>query len=133
MNLIIFLYINLDNRFVNCNRSICTLSVNGVDFWICEPFHFSSTWYSYKIHDSSVCYKIGICIQTGWIAWANSLYSCSPWTDLVTFRHSLMHLLLPGKWCIADSGYRDAYGVALTPTGHHDFVDRQRATVRARH
>ena len=39
--LIIFLQINLDNRFVNYNRSVCMLSVNGMDFWIREPFPFS--------------------------------------------------------------------------------------------
>lgn len=78
-------------------------------------------------------YEIGVCIQTGWIAWVNGPFPCGDWPDLAIARHMLHHVLDQGELYIADSGYRAMDGRAITPTGLHDFLDRQLATVRARH
>ena len=77
-------------------------------------------------------YEFGICIQTGWIVWVNGPYPAGEWSDLAIARSSLMQLLEPWERFIADGGYRDRSGSAVTPTGQHAFHDRQRATVRAR-
>ena len=37
------------------------------------------------------------------------------------------------EYYIADGGYFDRGQFAVTPTGHHNYSDRQLATVRARH
>ena len=129
----IFPQINLDNRFLNHNGSTCLLSVDGTYFSIREPIPFDPKWYSHKFNGPGLRYEIGVCIQTGWIVWLNGPFPCGEWSDLAIARSSLAHLLESWERYIADGGYLDSYGSAVTPTGHHLFIDRQRATVRARH
>ena len=42
-------------------------------------------------------------------------------------------LLDEGKNYIADGGYRDRNGPALTPTGYHEAEDRRQSLICARH
>ena len=48
-------------------------------------------------------------------------------------RTALHYMLLAGEKYIADGGYSEPDGYSITPSGLHDFEDRQRATARARH
>ena len=116
------------------NGSVCLISIDGVDFWIQEPRPFSSRWFSHKINGPAVRYETGVCIQTGWIVWINGPFPCGDWPDLAIARHVLHHMLGTGEHCIADGGYRASTNCrAITPTGLHDYLDRQVAVVRARH
>ena len=92
-----------------------------------------------KFRGPGLRYEVGICIQTGWICWVNGPFPCGAWPDLRIARSALHLALCAGEMYIADGGYAegDELGAdnhhAITPTGYHDFEDRQRATVRARH
>ena len=118
---------------MDSNGSTCLISADGTDFGIQEPQPFSSMWYSHKINGPGVRYEVAVCIQTGWIVWVNGPFPCGDWPDLAIARHVLHHMLDEGELYIADSGYRAVGGRAITPNGTHDFLDRQCATVRARH
>jgi hypothetical protein len=80
-----------------------------------------------------VRYEIAICIQTGVPVWTNGPYPCGSWPDLRIARHALVDAFDPGEYYIADGGYRDGGQWSVTPTGRHEFSDRQQAVVRARH
>ena len=109
------------------------ITVDGTDFWVPEPKPFNKGYYSHKYKHAGLRYEIGICIATGWIVWINGPYPCGDWPDLRIARHSLHDALCRDEMYIADGGYNDGYQYAVTPTGVHEFEDRQRATARARH
>jgi DDE superfamily endonuclease len=109
------------------------VSVDGTDFTIREPTPFSPRWFSHKTNGPGVRYEIAIAIQTGEPVWINGPFPCGTWTDLRIARYALVDALDPGEYYLADGGYRDGNQYSQTPTGRHDFSDRQKATVRARH
>ena len=90
-------------------------------------------WWSHKFNGPGLRYEIGVCIQTGWIVWVNGPYPAGQWPDLRIARGSLNQLLDAGERFIADGGYRDSHGPAITPTVRHEYVDRMKAHARARH
>ena len=47
-----------------------------------EPTPFDPKWFSDKFEDPSVWYKVGICLQTGWIVWWNGVFPCGNYPDL---------------------------------------------------
>ena len=53
--------------------------------------------------------------------------------DLIIVRNGLNHHLDDNEYYLADGGYYDGYQYAVTPTGLHNYLDRQMATLRARH
>ena len=77
--------------------------------------------------------EISTCAQTGCIVWINGPFPAVHWPDLRIARGSLNQLLDAGERCIADGGYQDRYGPAITPTGRHECVERTKAHARARH
>ena len=78
-------------------------------------------------------YEIGVSIPMGYIVWVNGPYPCGAWPDLKIFRDCLIHNLDEGEYVLADGGYSDINGRCFTPSGRHDFQDRQESVVRARH
>ena len=88
---------------------------------------------SRKLNGPCLRYEIGTCMQTRWIVWFNGPFPCGEWSDLAIARSSLVHLLESWERHIADAGHLDSNSSAVTPTRHHLFIDRQRATVRDRH
>ena len=111
----------------------CRVSVDGTDFRIMEQFPFDRKWYSHKYNGPGVRYEVAISIATGWIVWINGPFPCGAWPDLRIARDSLVGILEPGEFYIADGGYYDGYNYAITPTGYHYYSDRVRALIRARH
>ena len=65
--------------------------------------------------------------------WVNGPFPAGDWPDLRIVRENLIHELLPWEYYIADGGYNDGQQFSITPSGRHEFVDRQRAQARARH
>jgi hypothetical protein len=122
-----------ENRYQGDNGSRCLVSVDGTDFAIFEPIPFDPKWYSHKINGAGLRYEIAICIQTGVPVWINGPFPCGSWPDLRIARNALVDALDAGEYYLADGGYRDGNQYSVTPTGLHNFDDRQKAVVRARH
>jgi hypothetical protein len=122
-----------ENRYQGDNGSRCLVSVDGTDFAIFEPIPFDPKWYSHKINGAGLRYEIAICIQTGEPVWINDPFPCGSWPDLRIARNALVDALDAGEYYLADGGYRDGNQYSVTPTGLHNFDDRQKAVVRARH
>lgn len=112
---------------------VCLITVDGTDFKIQEPSPFDPSYYSHKFQHAGLRYEIGICIKTGWIVWVNGPFPCGAWPDLRIARSALHGMLLAGEMYLADGGYREPNGYNITPSGYHDFEDKQRADARARH
>lgn len=118
-----------DNRYDGDNGSQCLVSVDGTDFAIREPKPFSPKWFSHKLNGPGLRYEVAICIQTGVPVWINGPFPCGSWPDLRIARNALVDALDPGEYYLADGGYRDGNQWSVTPTGHHNYSDRQQATV----
>jgi hypothetical protein len=116
-----------------CPGQTIFITVDGTDFWIPEPKPFNPGYYSHKFRHAGLRYEIGICIATGWIVWVNGPYPCGNWPDLRIARHCLHGELCRDEMYIADGGYYDGYQYAFTPTGAHEYSDKQMALARARH
>jgi hypothetical protein len=116
-----------EDRYERYNGSQCLVSVlDGTDYPTREPSPFNKKWYSHKMNGPGVRYKIAICIQTGVPVWTNGPYPCGSWPDLRIARHALIDALDPREYYIADGGYRDGGQWSVTPTGRHDFSDKQK-------
>ena len=122
-----------EDRYDGDNGSQCLVSVDGTDFEIREPQPFSPRWFSHKTNGAGLRYEVAICIQTGVPVWTNGPFPCGSWPDLRIARNALVDALGPGEYYLADGGYNDGKQWSVTPSGQHDFIDKQKATVRARH
>ena len=122
-----------ENRYIGDNGSHCLVSVDGTDFAILEPYPFDPKWFSHKINSAGLRYEIAICIQTGEPVWINGPFPCGDWPDLRIARNALVDALDAGEYYLADGGYKDGNQYSVTPTGLHNFDDRQKAVMRARH
>ena len=100
-----------DDRMVG---QCCFISLDNMDFHIQEPSTFDPMWYSHRFEGPGVQYKVGICLQTGWIVWWNGVYP-----DLNIVRQWLIHELNDEieKVVLADGGYNDGGEYFMTPSG----------------
>ena len=101
------------------------VSIDDTDFKIYEPTPFIPKWFSHKFHGPGVCYEIGIVIAMGWIVWVNGPFPSGEWTDLAIARSALLYELDEGEVYMADSGYLDHSGLAITPSRRHEYSNRQ--------
>lgn len=90
-------------------------------------------WYSHKFNGPGMRYEVGICIATGWIVWIHGPFPCGAWPDLRIARDALIYSLDEYEYYLGDGGYSDGNQYSETPNGLHDFDQRQKATVHARH
>lgn len=74
-----------------------------------------------------------MCIQTGECVWIHGPFPAGDWPDLRIARDALIYALDEGEHYLADGGYYDGDQYSDTPTGLHDFSDRQKSMVRACH
>jgi len=107
--------------------------VDGTDFRIREPTQFDPKWFSHKFNGPGLRYEVGLCIQTGDCVWIHGPFPCGDWPDLRIARDAIVDALDDGEYYLADGGYSDGNQYSVTPSGFHDFTDRQQSTVRARH
>ena len=108
------------------------MSIDGTDFSILEPIPFDSKWYTHKFNGAGLRYKVGICIQTGWICWINGPFPCGAWPDIRISRDALVYELLAGEKLLSDRGYGGAYHT--TPHGRRDDpIQKMQGKARARH
>ena len=107
------------------------VTVDGTDFRIFEPEHFSPDWYSHKYKGPGLRYEIAISIATGYIVSVHGPFPCGLWTDRKIFNAALRGELDEGELAIGDGGYK---GVGCrTPTGYNTLLDRMCSVARARH
>ena len=112
------------------------MSVDGTDFMIYEPRPFSGMWLSHKFEKSGLRYEIGLCIQTGLIAWIHGPFPAGRWNDIKVFRYKLKHALPLGERVECDRGYRGEYYKIDLPyecIGNGRLQTRIKDLVRARH
>jgi len=125
--------VDWDNRNIGDNGSVCRASTDGTDFRIKEQYPFDGKWCSHKFKGPGLRYEVAIGIQNAWIVWINGPFPAGAWPDLKITRSSLAYFLDDGEKLLADKGYVDGNRYMETPDGTHDFDQRQKATVRARH
>lgn len=85
----------------------CNVSVDGADFIIQEPKHFSPSWFSHKFKGPGLRYEIGISIHDDTIVHANGPFKCGDFPDVKIFQNELKQKLLRNEKVIADNGYKD--------------------------
>ena len=115
------------------NGSICKVTVDATDFRIYEQTPFDPKWKTHKFNGPGVRYKLGVCIQTGWIVWVNGPYPPGDWTDLLISRDGINDELDPGEKFLADGGYADGNGYSETPNGLNNEDQKMKQAARARH
>jgi len=54
----------------------------------------------------SICYEIGICIQTDWIVWINGPFVPGDWSNLSIAGYGVAKWLDCGEKYLVDGGYR---------------------------
>jgi hypothetical protein len=91
------------------------VSVDGTDFQIPEPMPFSTKWWSHKCNGPTIQYEIAICIQTGHIVWIHGPFPCREWPDIRIARDALIPSLDEDEMYVADKGYVNGDGCAITP------------------
>jgi len=90
-------------------------------------------WFSHKFKGPGLCYKVGVCIQTGWIVWINGPYALGDWSNLAITCYGVAHKLGPGEKYLADGGYSSQDRNVETPTGLKNHNQRMKARARACH
>ncbi len=80
------------------------VSLDGTDFRIREPTHFSKKWFSHKFKAPGLRYEIGISIVKAEIVWATGGFPCGEWTDLKIAKDLYIHIAKK-EITLADKGY----------------------------
>jgi len=94
-----------ENRFMNNNGSISLITLDGTDFRTCKTMPFDRKWFLHKFKGPGLCYKVGICIQTGWIVWIHGPFPPGCWPDIKIAWESIHDELDPGEMYVANGGY----------------------------
>ena len=102
---IVFPQIKWENRFHGYHGRSCLVTVDGMDFWICEPKPFAKDFYSHKFAKAGLQYEVGVCIQTGLIAWINGHFVVGKCNDIAIFQSKMIYELLDWEMDEADQGY----------------------------
>ena len=119
--------IEWENRLVNDNGSLCTISVDGTDCRIQEPSPFNPKWYSYEFKGPGVRYEVGVGLQTGWIVWVNGPYPCGAWADLKIARDLFVQALAPGETYVADGMVHAEAATGLNANDDQEMMNLARA------
>jgi DDE superfamily endonuclease len=113
------------------------VTIDGTDFKIQEPIPFNKKWYSKKFNGPGVRYRVGICIQTGWIVWVNGPFPCGEWSDIKIALKDVVYMFEEGtdERAVADKGYQGHPICFDQPWRHLDNEDQKarKAIARARH
>jgi hypothetical protein len=123
-----------DNRYLSqVAGNLCLVSVDGTDFRIPEPSPFNAKWWSHKFNAPAIRYEIAICIQTGHIVWIHGPFPSGEWPDIRIARDALIPSLDENEMYVADEGYVDGNGRAITPSEFGGLWGHQMSVVRGRH
>ena len=112
------------------------ITVDGTDF-LCQPPNDGdkrSSWISHKLKKPSVCYEIGVSIQSGDIVWVSGPWRAGCYPDITIFRNSGLKekLLEEEERGEADRGYRgEPEVIDLPDEGSFDMIfAKKRARMR---
>ncbi len=119
---------------MNNNGSISLITLDGTDFRTCKTMPFDRKWFLHKFKGPGLCYKVGICIQTGWIVWIHGPFPPGCWPDIKIAWQSIHNELDPSEMYVANGGYHDKKGgFSETPNGLNNEDQRMKQRARARH
>lgn len=97
---------------------------------IYEPTPFSPEYYSHKINNAGLRYKIGLSFGSGEIVWVHAPFTCGSFSDVRIFRIGMKRKLLRGEYVVAHGGYTDENCKTVTTT---PSMTRLFSVARARH
>lgn len=80
-------------------------------------------------------HKIGVCIQSREIAWANGPFPCGSWNDVGIAQDSIIceSDLEGGEMTPADGGHQDSHKFFETPTGKENEEQHMKGKARSHH
>lgn len=111
--------------------ALCSVSVDGTDFKVQEPFPFNRKMVSHKFNGSALRHEVAISIYSGDVVWV-----CGPHRgakhDLTIFREKLKHMLNEGEMVEADKGHVGEADWIRTKLDY-ETVKERREKGRARH
>ena len=129
------LQIRFEDRLIGDIGCKAKLTIDGTDCPIWETSPFDPDLWSHKVNAAGVRHEIGVCIQTGLIAWVNGPFKPSKWVDLRIFRSGLLHALAIGEWVVGDGGYQDGRQFVIAKHDNHqpDWMKAMVAEALSRH
>ena len=121
------------NRFMNWNgKSICLISIDGVDCPIKEPYPFDKGIFSQKLNGPGYKYEIGVCIQTGDIVWVNGPFKAGK-HDVTIFREDgLKDALCDDEGVECDAVYNGENQLKNPKVAQSEDARQQKSKVRGR-
>ena len=130
----------MENRYLDDTGEDCLVSVDGVDFEICEPWPYergySDIWYSDKFKGPGLRYMICLSLKRGDIVRIGGPSPCGKYNDGQMFEKYLINELEPHERVEADRGYQSFDPeYAKTPRNEFlrsDFARELSNTARAR-
>ena len=112
---------------------MCSISVDGTDFKVQEPYPFNRKWKSHKYSGAALKYEVAISVFSGDIVWIYGPHRGGK-HDLTIFHECLMGMLEEGEMVEADAGYMgeaDFIRMKLDYTTKEDLMEKEQ--IRARH
>lgn len=126
---VFFHKINWDKRHQDHRNTSVNVSIDGIDFEICEPSPFNRKWYSFKHNGAGLRYEIGLSIDLGEIVWAYGGVPCGEYSDLRLAREVFVYELDLNEKAIADRGYKDG-NFFITPDNSPSYPKIKRILAR---
>lgn len=84
--------------------ALCSMSVDGTDFKVQEPFPFNRKWMSHKCKGAGLRCEVAISVFSGDIVWIFGPHRGAK-HDITIFREKLLHMLEEGEMVEGDKGY----------------------------
>lgn len=113
--------------------AVSSMSVDGTDFKVQEPFPLNRKWMSHKYKGSALKYEVGISIHSGDIVWVHGPHRGAK-HDLTIFRESLKLKLEVGEMVEADKGYTgEADWIRAKEDCLNEIDRKEKDRIRARH
>ena len=88
------------------HKTVCVITVDGVDCAIQEPWPFDEAIFSKKLNGPGYKYEIGICIATGVIVWVNGPFKAGKNDKTIFENDGLMDALCDNECVEVDMGYQ---------------------------
>lgn len=112
---------------------MCTITIDGVDCAIQEPWPFDKRIFSKKLNGPGYKYEIGICIATGVIVWVNGPFKAGRNDKTIFEEDGLLYSLEEDECVEADMGYQGLVELKNPKIAQSTRARKQKSKARARH
>ena len=112
--------------------ALATISVDGTDFKIQEPFPFNKKWCSHKFNGAALKYEVAISIFSGDIVWVYGPHRGAK-HDITIFKENLRNKLDNGEMIEGDKGYIDGNWIRSKEDYSTVKERREKGRLRNRH